>query len=67
MPAGIPGPAHVRSRVVEMCNPASQGQLEMTLIERNQEVERFAAQCSADLLACLLLLSIELSPFEVKG
>jgi len=42
---------HVRPRVIEMRNPSFQHHLEVTLIERNQKVQAFAAQCAAEALA----------------
>jgi hypothetical protein len=41
----------VRPGVVEMRNPGLQDQLEMTLVERNQKVEAFAAQRPAEAFA----------------
>ena len=43
--------AHVRSGVVEMCNPGIQDQLKMLLVKWNKEVEAFAAQRSAEAFA----------------
>ena len=41
----------MRSGVVEMCHPGVQDQLEMSLVKWNKEVEAFAAQRPAELLA----------------
>ena len=39
---------HVWPRVVEMCDPHFQDGLEMTLIERDEKIHAFTAQCSAE-------------------
>ena len=45
MPQRFPTKVHVRPGMVKMRNPGLQDQPEMTLVERNKEVEAFAAQC----------------------
>ena len=47
---------HVRPRVIEMPNPSLQHGLEVALIERNQKVQEFAAQCPTEALAHLIRL-----------
>ena len=41
----------MRSAVIEMSYPRLQNELEMTLVEWNEEVQTFAAQCPAETFA----------------